>query len=261
VEDGANEACDMTFWWLSDEMLLRAIESPDVADALNLHREARRQEELARASELARGVLRRSLYKIAYLASRDDLRHGVDRIWANYGTASKRRVLEDSMAELSGLPSGYVLVHLPKPSGLAKLADVRVLADHDEIVTLEEWDREHSGRLAAINAAHSRLWRATVYIHPEVDEKSASLVRAIGQDIFGAPSRYRSSAGASAYTQELFTQEAITNNWSIADMSVLAEVQQMRLGTSLEDARAELSALISAYRMHRLSKPEDATDS
>ena len=182
---------DCKFWGLTDEILLRVIENPAVADALGLQRDAREPEEMMLASELAKRIIERSLYKIAFLASRDDLRHSVERIWADYGTATHRRQLEDSMADLCGLKRGHVLLHLPRPSGLAKLADVRVLAEHDEIVSLEEWDREHSGRLAAINTAHARLWRVTVYVHPQVEKAALGLVRALATDIFGAPSRYQ----------------------------------------------------------------------
>ena len=254
--DESSDVYDRTFWYLSDEILLRAIEIPSIADALELHRDDRAYSDIQRAAELAGAVLRRSLFKIAYLASRDDLRHSVDRIWEDYGTAAQRRALEDSIADLSGLPRGHVLVHLPKPSGLAKLADVRVLTDYDEIVTLEEWDRGHSGRLAAINAAHSNLWRVTMYVHWAADANAIALVRALGRDIFGAPSRYRRIPDNSTYRRELFRQNATANGWTVEDRYALTGVRAMQIGTTLADAREELTAIIAAHRKRRSPKNE-----
>jgi HD superfamily phosphohydrolase len=251
-------AYDCKFWKLTDELLLRVIQNPAVADALDLDRDAREPEEVALASELAKGIMERSLYKIAFLAPRDDLRHSVERIWADYGTAVQRRALEDSMADLSGIKRGHVLLHLPRPSGLAKLADVRVLADHEEIVSLEEWDREHSGRLAAINTAHARLWRVTVYVHPQIDKAASALVRALATDIFGAPSRYQREAEESNYTQELFRQNASSNGWTVSDSLAISGSRSLRFGRTLDDARNELEGLISAYRARKHADPGDS---
>ena len=248
AQGAADEIHDSTFRWLSDELLLRAMETPAVADALGLHRDQRTSQDIELAASLAKGVRERRLYKIAYLASRDDLRHSVDRIWSDYGTAPQRRALEDSIADLAGLRRGEILVHLSNPRGLAKLADVRVLAEHEEIVTLEEWDREHSGRFAAINAAHARLWRVTVYIHPDAKEGTVALARAAAKDIFGATSRYRPAPAESSYTQELFVQEATANGWTMDDRKALTAARPMRTGKTLNDVRDEIDALIKAHR-------------
>jgi uncharacterized protein len=242
------DAYDRKFWRLSDELLLTVIEHPDVAAALNISLDPRVPEEAALATELARRIVDRDLYKIAFLASRDDVRHSVERIWSDYGSATKRRALEDTIADRCGVPRGHVLLHLPKPSGLAKLADVRVLADHDEIVSLEQWDQEHSKRLEAINVAHARLWRVTVYVHPEVSEHAASLVRAYSTDIFGAPSRYGLIAAQSVYTQELFKQNAKANSWTVEDSAALTDVRALQFGTTMTEVLEEMQAVINAYR-------------
>lgn len=257
ADGAADDFHDATFRWLSDEILLRAIETPAVADALRLRRDPRPPQDMELASSLAEAVRERRLYKIAYLASRDDLRHSVERIWGEYGTAAQRRALEDSIADLAGVSRGAVLVHLPNPRGLAKLADVRVLAEHDEIVTLEDWDREHSGRFAAINAAHARLWRVTVYVHPEVEERSVALARAAARDTFGAASRYRPAPVESAYTQELFAQEAVARGWSMDDRTALVSARAMRVGTTRQEACEELCALIKAHRQLKESTPPE----
>jgi HD superfamily phosphohydrolase len=147
IDGDPPEVYDKNFRWLSDELLLHSIRSRTIADALELHREDRSDDELDLASRLADAVLNRDLYKIAYMATREDLANSVDRIWSQYRLAALRRQLEDSFAQMAALSPGEVLVHLPDPKGLTKLADVRVQTDQDEILSLEQWDKTHSGRL------------------------------------------------------------------------------------------------------------------
>lgn len=212
---------DQNFWWLSDEMLLHAIAKPAIAEALRLNCDPRQPAEIALASDLAERILRRDMYKIAYLAVSDDLQHRSREMWASYGQAIARRTVEDLIAVRSGLLPGQVLVHLPNPKGLTKIAAVRVLTGQDEVLTLEEWDSRHSGRFRSINLAHERLWRITVYMHPDVGPAAEALVRANAMDIFGAPSRYRSDPRRSAYLDEVFTQYGAEQGWPVQSREAL----------------------------------------
>jgi uncharacterized protein len=181
---------DRHFDRLSDEALLMLLAHPEIADCLGVELHDRDRQQRRLASELAGAVTARRLYKIAYLGVFDDLAGRADELHARYSPPAARISLEDRLAKRAGAPVGSVLLHIPPPKMLLKLADVRVLTHADGITTLEQWDRNHSQRAVALNEAHRRLWRITVYVHPGLSGEQRRLVRAAAQDEFGAPSRY-----------------------------------------------------------------------
>jgi HD superfamily phosphohydrolase len=183
---------------LSDESLLLLLAHPEIAKWLGvaLHRRTMNSRQLA--ADLAQAVSARQLYKIAYLGVYDDLAEQAEGIHSRYSRPDARIELEDSLANRAGLDRGSVLVHVPSPKMLLKLADVRVLSQGSQVTTLEHWDRTHSGRASALNEAHRRLWRVTVYVHPAVSLEQRELVRSAAATTFGSPSRYGPSVSAAA---------------------------------------------------------------
>jgi hypothetical protein len=107
-----------------------------------------------------------------------------------WGEPDKRRELEGVLAALGGIASSHVLVYLPPLKMAEKPADVRVETTDKAIVRLDEWDRSHSGRVAALNEAHRRLWRVAVYTHPSVSDEDRRLVRLAAEHELGVRSRY-----------------------------------------------------------------------
>jgi uncharacterized protein len=182
---------DAHFDWLSDELLLAALASPQIADTLQLHRHPRAPSEIQLASDLAAAVQRRALFKVAYLGVYDDLADRVHHLYQAYAEPAKRRALEDSLAAAAGLPPGRVLVHLPSPKMLQKEAAVRVLTADREVVTLDAWDQQHSRRALALVDAHRRLWRVSVYVDAASSPAQRGGVRSAAEDAFTAPSRYQ----------------------------------------------------------------------
>lgn len=176
--------------WLGDETLLLGLSNPQLGKLLGLHRHPRDTAELRLAADLADEVRRRSLYKIGYLGVYDDLAEQAENLHALYGDRRSRRHLEDRLATDAGLTPGHVLVHLPSPRMLLKLAGVRVLTHDGQVTTLEKWDSDHSRRAQALIDAHRRLWRVAVYVHPTLTPQQRSAVRAASEEHFMAPSRY-----------------------------------------------------------------------
>jgi HD superfamily phosphohydrolase len=183
------ERLDRNFDWLSDEMLLQALANPDVESALGLAHDAEALGDRQLALDLAQGVLAHDLFKIAYLATWDDLPDAVRRISEEYSQPEERRALENQIARDAGLPDGSVLVHIPRHKMMRKDADVRVRTERDEVVKLHEWDAHHSRRLVSLNTAHERLWRVMAYVHPRHSD-AIEVVRAAAEGRFLAASRY-----------------------------------------------------------------------
>jgi uncharacterized protein len=208
---------DANFVRLTDELLLNALSDERIADALDLWtRDDAGNRTLA--ARLAEDVKHRRLYKIAYLAVHDDLADGgVHRVCEDYGKdPERRRAIEDELAESADLPPGSVLVHVPREKMMTKAAQVRIRTSVGEIVTLNEWDNHHSGRIEALNEAHKRLWRLTVYIHPRHAE-AAAVVRGAARDTFGADSRYVEQRRSSAYEEEVFRRLSLRHGFGEAD--------------------------------------------
>jgi len=259
AERPAVDVYDKNFRWVSDELLLQALANPVIADQLGFHRDDRDSQRIELAAELASSILKRRLYKIAYLAVRDDLPLRSDELWKAYGNAPARRRLEDDLAASAGVNPGQVLVHIPNPKGLAKLATVRILTDQGRILTLEKWDRRHSGRFHALNVAHERLWRITVYVDPKIGSSREALVRAAAMDLFGASGRYRLGPKRAAYVDELFSQLADGRGWTVSDREALADPPAaLSYSRDYRDMVEEIDTLIKLYRM-RTARHGDST--
>lgn len=248
---GASEEADSSFLWLSDELLLRLLAVPAVAEPLGITLEQRPENACRLASELATAVLERRLYKIAYLGVLDDLTYRAEELYTLHGTPTSRRNLEDELAAAARLSPGQVLVHLPKTTMMTKLAEVRVLTHDDVVVTLDEWDRVHSGRFRALNSAHERLWRLIVFVNPAVSASEEALIRAAAEDRFGARSRYRAGARTSFYTDELFQQHAQERGWTLSDRAVVQAMAAHSLGATPDEMVVEMDQQI---RMARLTE-------
>lgn len=237
-------ASDAHFDGLSDEMLLLAIEDARIARALGVKLERRTRAQRTLATELAQRVRHRALYKIGYLGVHDDLADQADALWEAYKDPAARLALEDKLADAAGLSPGQVLAHVPPPKMLLKLAEVRVLTHRRRVVTLEEWDRLHSGRATALNDAHRRLWRMAMYIHPEASDDQRRLVCAASEDEFGVPSRYVKPARSGAYLREVFDQHSGRYGWTSEDWRFVEEQAALDFGYGPDDAVAALRALI-----------------
>lgn len=238
---------DANFHWLSDEMLLRALAEPAVEAALGL--QAADVADRVLAAELARRVLDRDLFKIAYLAVHDDVADGVPRICEQYGESpAGRKALEDRLASAAGLPSGAVLVHVPRKKMMTKDADVRVRTSGREVIKLHEWDKRHSRRVEALNQAHERLWRVTVYIDPEHLE-AVEMVRALAADEFRADSRYVERDLGSAYVDEVFRRLSLEWDVDLHDREALSAVPLKRGDdVTLEATKAAILEQIKLFR-------------
>lgn len=237
---------DNNFLWLTDEMLLAALANEDIERALGLERDEEALGDRELASELAQGLLNRDLYKISYLATWDDVPDAVARIAAIYSDPEDRRALEDHLADMAGVPRGRVLIHIPKHRMMRKNADVRVRTGRGEVVKLHEWDATHSQRVGALNAAHERLWRVMVYVHP-AHEDATALVRAAAADHFQVPSRYVPPDTVSSYSRVVF--EALAERWSLTveDLDALEDAASAPNGT----LRTAESVILAAVRRRR----------
>lgn len=238
---------DANFHWLSDEMLLRALAEPAVEAALAL--KSADVADRVLAAELARRVLDRDLFKIAYLAVHDDVADGAARICEQYGESpAGRKALEDRLASAAGVPPGAVLVHVPRKKMMTKDADVRVRTSGREVIKLHEWDKRHSRRVEALNQAHERLWRVTVYIDPQYLE-AVEIVRSAAADEFRAGSRYVERDPGSAYVDEVFRRLSLEWDVNLHDREALLAVPLKRDDDmSLEATKAAVLEQIKLFR-------------
>jgi hypothetical protein len=252
--EASSAQIDSNFYYLSDETLLLALRDPWLAEGLGLERAEEDLDGIERASRLARGVIERRLYKIAYMAVYEDLVSGVERICDLYGKdPTARRDLEDRLADQAGVERGSVLVHIPRRGMMRKEADVRVITDRGDVVTLSEWDQAHSRRVHSLNEAHERLWRITVYAHPDVDEATRRVLRAAVQEEFGAQSRYvKHPAPGLTYLRAVFEREAVSRSWGMADWSAIegdaTRVAALSLSESYEEQVNDMAARIALAR-------------
>jgi len=249
IGENTPEELDENFRRLSDDTLLLALSDPRVSIALDLKHAARTGHQLRLSAELALGVLQRRLYKVAYLAVYDDLALRVSSICNDYGSDPiARRAIEDEFADKAGVARGQVLVHVPRPKMMQKNADVRVLTDHGDVLKLEEWDRIHSHRIEALNAAHERLWRLTVFAHPDVSEAARAILRVAAADCFGAPTRYvEPPIPGVALRLAIFDQEAAKRGWTANDRQVIAnpaETAALSMAASYNEVVEEIAAIV-----------------
>ncbi len=239
-----SDVLDRNFHWLSDELLLHSLANPGIHDALDLKRSQATQHP-ERSQPLARGVLERDLFKIAYLAVDDDLAYSAETLFDRYSEPGDRLALEDQLASESGLSPGDVLIHVPRPRMMTKEADIRVRTNRGEIVPLKEWDMRHSRRVHALNEAHRRLWRVTVYIHPEHATSQGAVVRAAAESVLKAESRYVDPPKYSPLMSALFDQVARADGLVAIDKEeVLAGLQAMDVGAARGDLEASIRARI-----------------
>jgi uncharacterized protein len=238
---------DDNFDRLSDELLLALLANPALADALGV--ETGPASEARFAQELGRMLRRRALYKIAYLGVADDFGVRREDVLANWGGPENRRKLEDLLAGLAGVAPGEVLLHLPPAAMAEKAADVLVETTDRAIVKLSEWDKSHSGRVAALNDAHRRLWRVAVYGHPDLDDGQRRLIRAAAEKELGVPSRYVDEQ-PDRYLELVFDRMAVGSDWTSEDRAALAGKARAREAepTSLEEAERLVRALVDASR-------------
>jgi HD superfamily phosphohydrolase len=211
------DAQDINFWYLSDDTLLLALAEAEVAEALGVSTDAEPEDRRA-AAELARDLMTRQLFKLVYLGVADDDPGGrAEEIHSTYAAPRTRLALEDEFADRAGVSRGDVVVHIPSPRMLAKPAKVRVLPDRGGVVTLERWDRHHSGRLERLTRAHERLWRVAVYMHRKhIDTPTAvELLIGAATSQFGLTTRFRLSPPPDPYLSVLFDQLAGDRGWPV----------------------------------------------
>ena len=211
---------DSNFHWLSDDLLLAALANAKVATALGL-KITKDAAARAEAEAIGRLVEQRRLYKLAYLGvADDDVSFQAQDIYARWGTdPNARRELEAELASMSGLSPGRVLVHLPNPKMMAKLAKVRVLLEEDTVTTFEDWEARHSERVQALNRAHARLWRVGVYLHPDdfgaEDSAARRLLHAAARDLFKLPSRYARVEVDEPYLATVYDLNVAKRGWPV----------------------------------------------
>ena len=205
---------DANFDWLSDDMLRMVLARPGLAAPLGLTitDDPKRREQ---AAELGQAVMERRLYKLAYLGvADDDVQRRAKAIYEQFGNdPDLRRRAEDELAAMAGLPGGHVLLHVPSPRMLAKQGHVRVMLDNEDVILLSEWDRDRSGRLAALQRGHERLWRVSVYAQPDSEPSKLGLLTKAAEERFGLRTRYVLEATPSPYFGELFDLHAEANDW------------------------------------------------
>lgn len=271
-------ARDSNFYCLGDDTLLAILAEPDVADSLGLDIE-RDRELRSRAKRLGRLLYERSLFKLRYLAVADDDVDGrAADLWETYGGSEARRALEDELAAQAGLQPDQVLVHLPKPGMMAKLARVRVLLQDGTVTSFQDWDERHSGRVRALNEAHARLWRIGVFVDPDVaDDKGACrLVASAARERFKIKSRYAPSEVDEPYFAAVFDLYVTDEKWppaerqdliertaaaaasATAPSSLTAAVELMRAVASAGEASLRGKAAVEGAQTELLEGPEES---
>ena len=205
---------DAAFDDLSDDTLRLVLRRPGAADALGLSVTMSKSAR-ALSVDLGQALQGRRLYKLAYLGNPD---HDVDRrarrVSDSFGKEPKqRRAVEDELAAMAGLPQGHVLVHIPSPKMLAKKGEVRVMMDDGDILMMAEWDETRAGRLAALQESHRRLWRVSVYVHPDASDAQLALVSEASRNRFKFEPRYAQLPQPDPYFAELFDRHAEARGW------------------------------------------------
>jgi HD superfamily phosphohydrolase len=111
---------------------------------------------------LARGLRDRRLFKAVAIQARPP--KGARETYREWGSAKRRRQLEEEAAEWAGLEHQWqVLLWIPPPTMRLKVADVLV-DDAGEVLSFAEYESRGRGRGKEIYAAHENLWAAAVYL-------------------------------------------------------------------------------------------------
>jgi HD superfamily phosphohydrolase len=212
-------ARDENFHWLTDDLLLAVLKTPGIAGALRLKLDTT-SDRRAKAARLGELIARRKLYKLAYLGVSDDVSLKAKDIFRRWGEEpDARRDLQAQLAAKAGLESDRVLVHIPSPRMMTKLARVRVLLDEDTVTTFEDWEARHSGRVQTLNSAHARLWRVAVYMDPDDYEAEDGgrhrLVQSAARETFDLPSRYARIDIEVPYVAAVYDRIAPQNGWAV----------------------------------------------
>jgi HD superfamily phosphohydrolase len=254
---------DSNFYSLGDDTLLAILAEPELARSFGIEVESDTDLQM-RAREIGRLLYARRLYKLRYLAvSDDDVDGRADDIWAMYGKSSARRALEDELAAQAGLKVDQVLVHLPTPKMMAKLARVRVCLADGTVTTFQAWDERHSGRVRALNEAHARLWRIGVFVHPDVadDQGACRLVAGAAREKFKIKSRYAPSEVEEPYLAAVFDLNADKEKWSIQKRQGLIErtlASAASAPTSLQAAIERMRAVAANSETSPAREPENS---
>jgi HD superfamily phosphohydrolase len=243
---------DENFRKLSDEVLLTVLAKPKAGAALGLRMPKTEPEDREAVADLGALVGRRRLFKLAYLGVSDDdtERHAGD-IYEKWGDVEGRVQLQKELAERAGVATGRVLVHLPKPNMMAKLAKVRVLLEKDTVVTFGDWDERHSGRVRSLNQAHERLWRVAVYLHPDdsTDVKVLRLVGSAARELFGIRSRYAEPEVDQPYLATVFDLSKDQQGWETDRDETIRAADKAAASSSMpksfEAAIAHLDAVVA----------------
>jgi HD superfamily phosphohydrolase len=240
---------DSNFHFVGDDVLLAVLANPDIArhlePRLTITGDKARK---SAAEDLGRALVHsRELYKLAYLGvDDDDVNRRAPDIFARWGGSqvAARRELEDQLADKAGVAHGRVLLHLPTPDMMSKLAKVKVLLDGDTVTTFEEWEARHSGRVQALNDAHRRLWRVAVYLHPDdaADEDKKQLVTSAAADVFKLPSRYVQADIDEPYLATVFDLFVDEHGWPAGQRRAL--IRDASKAAAAADAPQTLEAAI-----------------
>lgn len=253
------------FLYLRDADLDLALAKPAVADMLDLEL-TNDPERWGEASTLGKALRNRQLCKLAYLGvAEDDPNNRANQIYGSWGKDPERRLaLEDELASLAGLPKGSVVVHVPTPRMLAKRGKVRIQLDDKEVMLLSDWDRTRSGRLAALERAHERLWRVAVYVAPEADADSVRLLNGAARDRFKLVSRYVKTPDGGSYLSQVFDLFAEERKWPISmRIPAVAEAEKMVAsasgeGPASDQLEAQVDLLDAAVRGQERERSRDA---
>lgn len=240
---------DANFRDLSDDLLLAVLKEPRIGKPLGLRLPKVEPEDREVASELAGFVECRSLFKLGYLGvSDDDTERRAGDIYRKWGDVEGRVALQNELAERAGLASSKVLVHLPVPNMMAKLARVRVLLERDTVVTFEEWEERHSGRVEALNRAHERLWRIAVYLHPDAyaDKAARRLVGSAARELFGIRPRYAEHELDQPYIATVFDLHSKERGWNIDRSQAIDAAAKAAASSSMPKSLNAAVALIGA---------------
>jgi hypothetical protein len=108
--------------------------------------------------------------------------------------------------------------------------------------------QRHSRRIEALNQAHERLWRVTVYIDPRCLD-AVDIVRAAATDEFRVASRYVESTVGSAYIDEVFRALSVDWELHLSDRAALDAVPLKRADDgSLDAAKDAILEQIKLFR-------------
>jgi len=124
---------------------------------------------------LAQAVLDRQLFKRAGRADSDEDLAEAATTYRKFGTADRRRELEQDAARFAGVSPGWqVVIWLPESTMRLKVAGV--LVDSGKGVAALD---SLGGPSTQIVKAHRALWATTVYVHPELSRSEPNRVAAM----------------------------------------------------------------------------------